>query len=116
MFTVPLQDVKVPEHNEATFSCEVSKPGKPVKWFRNGKEIKPDKKHVVTADGCKHTLKIKDCDLDDTAEITAKVDDAETEAKLAAVEAENERNKALLEQAMALLKQAGLSDDLSSLN
>ncbi|MEM7535136.1 MAG: Uma2 family endonuclease [Chloroflexota bacterium] len=67
---------------------------------------RPFRSHVEKDDDLKEALKAHR----DEAEARAVA-----EAKLAETEVENERNKALLEQAMALLKQAGLSDDLSSL-
>ena len=81
-FTVPLKDQTVMEHNEATFTCEISKPGRKVTWYRGDQEIKPDKKHQMTSSGVKHTLKVKDCLMDDNVPITAKIDEAETTAKL----------------------------------
>ena len=84
IFTKPLTEQTVVEKQTATFECEVSKPKKVVKWYRNGKEIsKTDKRYEIIVNGCKHMLKVKNCALEDTdAEFTAKVEDAETSAPL----------------------------------
>ncbi len=80
---MPLTEQTTTEHETATFECEVSKPGKKVKWFRDGKEIKPkDKKYQIIADGCKHTLVVKDCTLDDRVTITARLNGENTSAPL----------------------------------
>ncbi len=62
----------------------MSKPDQKVKWLKNGKEVKPDKKRgiVVKVDGTKHILTIPKALLDDTAEYTVKCGDQETKGKL----------------------------------
>ena len=83
-FTVPLKDVTVPEEESVTLECELSKPDQKVKWLKNGKEIKPDKKRGVLpkVEGTKHTLTIPKTLKDDTAEYTVKIGDEETKGKL----------------------------------
>ena len=90
---MPLADQTVPETKDATFNCEVSKPDKNAKWYKGGKEIKPDKRHDIKVLGVKHTLKISKCMLDDQSQIMCKVDDASTEAKLNVEGAQNEHNQ-----------------------
>ena len=67
-----------------TLECELSKPDQPVKWFKNGKEIKPDKKREIIpkVDGTKYTLTIPKTLKDDTAEYSVKCGDQETKGKL----------------------------------
>ena len=67
-----------------TLECELSKPDQPVKWFKNGKEIKPDKKRgiIPKVDGTKYTLTIPKTLKDDTAEYSVKCGDQETKGKL----------------------------------
>ena len=83
-FTVPLNDVTVPEEKSVTLECELSKPDQKVKWFKDGKEIKPDRKRgiVLKVDGAKHILTIPKTLKDDTAEYSVKCDDQETKGKL----------------------------------
>ena len=84
VFTTPLKDVTVPEEKSVTIECELSKPEQKVKWFKNGKEIKPDKKRgiILKVEGTKHTLTIPKTLKDDTAEYSVKCDDQETKGKL----------------------------------
>ena len=67
-----------------TLECELSKPDQLVKWFKNGKEIKPDKKRgiIPKVEGTKHTLIIPKTVTDDTAEYSVKCGDQETKGKL----------------------------------
>ena len=89
-FTVRLKDITVPEEQSVTLECELSKPDQKVKWFKDGKEIKPDKKRgiVLKVDGSKHTLTIPKTLKDDTTEYSVKCGDQETKGKLS-VEGEN---------------------------
>ena len=84
VFTTPLKDVTVPEEQSMTLECELSKPDQPVKWLKNGKEIKPDKKRGIQpkVEGSKLSLTIPKTVLDDTAEYTVKCGDQETKGKL----------------------------------
>ena len=41
----PLSDKEVVEETSATFSCELNKPNKPVKWFKDDVELEIDNKH-----------------------------------------------------------------------
>ena len=83
-FTVPLKDVTVPEEESVILECELSKPDQKVKWLKNGKEIKPDKKRGISpkVEGTKHTLTLPKTLKDDTAEYTVKIGDEETKGKL----------------------------------
>ena len=82
--TAPLKDVTILEEKGVTLECELSKPDKKVKWFKNGKEVKPDKKRGITTkvEGIKHTLHIPKSLTDDTAEYSLKFDDQETKGRL----------------------------------
>ena len=83
-FTVPLKDVTVPEEESVTLECELSKPDQKVKWFKNGKEMKPDRKRGISpkVEGTKHTLTIPKTLKDDTAEYSVKIGEEETKGKL----------------------------------
>ena len=80
VFTKPLTDQTIQEFEDATFTCEVSKPNKEVKFYKDGKEIKPNKKYEIVVENCTHTLKIKDGQIDDTGKIEARVQEASCEA------------------------------------
>ncbi len=81
---MPLKDVTVKEEETVTLQCELSKPNQKVKWFKNGKELKPDKKRGIEpkVDGMKHTLTIPKSILDDTAEYSVRIGDQETKGKV----------------------------------
>ena len=81
-FTVPLQDRESQVDDEVTLTCETSKPNQPVKWYKNGKLIKPDKRMKVKSDGCVHTLTIPKSAKDDTAEYAVKLGDLSTSGNL----------------------------------
>ena len=83
-FTTPLKDITVPEEESVTLECELSKPDQKVKWFKDGKEIKPDRKRgiVPKVEGTKHSLTIPKTLKDDTAEYSVKCGDEETKGKL----------------------------------
>ena len=83
-FTTPLKDVTIPEDQSVTLECELSKPDQKVKWFKDGKEIKADRKRniVPKVDGSKHSLTIPKSLIDDTAEYSVKCGDEETKGKI----------------------------------
>lgn len=57
-FTVKLQDYTAVEKDDITLECELSK-DVPVKWYKNGEEIKASKTVTITTDGKRRILKIK---------------------------------------------------------
>lgn len=65
-----------------TFTCELNEPNQRVTWYRGAFKIKPNKKYEVTSEGIKHTLKINDVPLDEAGDITAKIGNVRTKAKL----------------------------------
>ena len=81
-FTVPLKDTESEVDQEVTLTCELSKSDQKVKWYKNGKVIRPDKKTKITADGKVHSLTLPKSALDDTAEYTVKLGDLSTKGKL----------------------------------
>ena len=83
-FTAPLKGITITEDESVTLECELSKPDQKVKWFKNGKEIKPDKKRGILSktDGRKHSLIIPKTEMGDAAEYSVKCGEEETEAKL----------------------------------
>ena len=82
-FISGLQDQQCLEGETATLTCEVTKPGAKVKWFKNGKEIKPDgKKYEVVVDDTVHKLIIHDVTPEDQTEYSAKLGDETTTCNL----------------------------------
>ena len=82
-----LKNVECLVGQKAAFKCQVSEPGQRLKWFKNGKEIKPDvTKFDVVIDGCSHTLVVKDAQLEDGVEYTAKLTDDDTTSATLIVE------------------------------
>lgn len=81
-FTVPLQDTVVEVEEEVTMSCEVSKPDAKVKWLKNEKPIRADKKTKITAEGKVHKMTLPKSALDDTAKYTVKLGDEVTSGNL----------------------------------
>ncbi len=83
-FTEPLKDLTVPEEESVTLECELSKPDQKVKWLKDGKEVKPERKKGITTktDGRRHSLTIPKASLEDAAEYTVKCGDQETKAKV----------------------------------
>ena len=81
---MPLKDVTVPEEQSVTLECELYKPDQKVKWFKDGKEIKPDRKRniIPKVEGSKHSLTIPKLLIDDTAQYSVKCGDEETKGKL----------------------------------
>uniref|UniRef100_A0A8R1DN92 Ig-like domain-containing protein n=1 Tax=Caenorhabditis japonica TaxID=281687 RepID=A0A8R1DN92_CAEJA len=64
-----LEDTEVPKGKKAVLQVETNKKPKEVKWYKNGKEIKPDDKAQAGSDGDKKPqLVIPDADDDDVAE------------------------------------------------
>ncbi len=84
VFAVPLKDMTVPTDQLVVLECELSKPNQKVKWFKNGKEIKPDRKRGIEpkVDGKRHILKIPTAVTEDTAEYTVKFKEIQTKGKL----------------------------------
>jgi len=80
----PLKNAKAPEHGRATLTCKLSKPNKPVVWFKNGVELTPSEspRYSAVNEDCEYTLTLDDCGLDDTAEYSMRCQDIETSATL----------------------------------
>ena len=83
-FTAPLKDIAITEEESVTLECELSKPDQKVKWFKDGKEIKPDRKRGISSktDGRKHSLIIPKTEMDDAAQYSVRCGDEESKGKL----------------------------------
>lgn len=71
----------MPENETATFETLLNK-DKPVKWFKNTIEIHPDQNHEPVSEGPVKRLILRNVKPEDTSDITCKVDDVKTTAKL----------------------------------
>lgn len=66
----------------ALFCCEVNRDDVSVEWQKDGKPLAESDKHVIKADGRRHSLAIKDVDKSDVAEYSVVVGDRKSQAKL----------------------------------
>lgn len=65
-FIKRLADVTlVIKNNEATFTVELSQPDAELKWFKNGKELKPSDKYIINVEGTVRQLIIKSAQIED---------------------------------------------------
>ncbi|KAF5903930.1 obscurin isoform X3, partial [Clarias magur] len=78
----PLEDVKTPEKDNATFECEVSRVNADVKWFKNDDELKPGKRCMIHSQGRKRSLLIQKCTYEDQGLYVCKTTDDNTSANL----------------------------------
>ncbi|MEQ2222441.1 hypothetical protein ILYODFUR_026475, partial [Ilyodon furcidens] len=94
-FTKPLEDQTVEEESTATLECEVSRGNAEVQWFRDDQEIRKTKKYEILVDGCKRTLLIHECTLDDSKTYTCDAKDFKTSCFLSVEAARVEFSKPL---------------------
>ncbi|ERL85176.1 hypothetical protein D910_02598 [Dendroctonus ponderosae] len=84
----PYKFVKVLKHQQhvekenITFLCELNDAGGDVKWFKGDQEITPDKRLVVSKDGRKRKLVIKDAKVTDAGMYSCVSNADKTEAEL----------------------------------
>lgn len=81
-FKRPLKDITAKEEDQVILECELSKPNKPVKWTKDGKDIVPDDHIHFSADLSTHQMSIDNVSLDDKGDYTCVCGDVATEAKL----------------------------------
>ena len=77
-----LDSQEVMETEEATFTIELNKPDQKVVWYHKGKKVVPNDKYAVVSEGNVYKLIIKDCTLEDTAEVKMMVEKLKPTAKL----------------------------------
>ena len=83
-FVRGLEDVELNDLGlEAKFDCEVSKADLKAEWFKGDKPIKRSEKYNITTKNGQHSLTINDCQIDDVASYTIKLDGISSTAKLA---------------------------------
>ena len=86
-FVNTLKDTKTFEQFSVALECEVSKPNRPVKWHKDGKEIKGDARRKLSMDGTLHSLTIRKASMEDDGRYTVTVGDQSTSARLTVQEA-----------------------------
>ncbi len=77
-----LEDQVTTEKQSATFQCQLSKPKCNIKWYKNGKELKPNDKHQLLVEGDKYKITIMNCTTDDPGKYTLKCGGVESSAQL----------------------------------
>ena len=70
------------EKNPVELTCEVSKPNAKAKWVKNGKEITPSDRVLITCQDTVHSLKIPESVLEDAATYKCILENKETSAKI----------------------------------
>jgi len=79
---VPLQDQEVLERQPTVWTCEVSKPDQPAKWFTGGKEIVSGGRYEIRVEGTRHTLTITSTEKTDQMEYSITFADLSSAASL----------------------------------
>ncbi|NXN65970.1 OBSL1 protein, partial [Himantopus himantopus] len=78
----PLVDVETFEKETATFHLELSHPGVPGVWTRDGIRVKPSGTCRISATGCGHSLTLERLTLEDSGTITFTADTLRCSARL----------------------------------
>lgn len=81
-FISPLKDQTVKEGETAHFDFELSHEDMPVTWYKNDKKIHNSRTVLISVEGKKHKLEIREVTLDDISEIKAEVKALHTKANL----------------------------------
>ncbi|NXY49636.1 OBSL1 protein, partial [Ceuthmochares aereus] len=78
----PLADVETFEKETATFHLELSQPGVPGIWTRDGIRVKPSSMCRISAKGCSHSLTLEGLALEDSGTVTFTTDNLRCNARL----------------------------------
>ncbi|XP_049667857.1 obscurin-like protein 1 [Accipiter gentilis] len=78
----PLADVETFEKETATFHLELSHPGVPGVWTRDGIRVKPSSTCRISATGCGHSLTLEGLTLEDSGTVTFTADNLRCSARL----------------------------------
>ncbi|NXI43341.1 OBSL1 protein, partial [Galbula dea] len=78
----PLADVETFEKETATFYLELSQPGVPGVWTRDGIRVKPSRRCRISATGCGHSLTLEGLTLEDSGTVTFTADTLRCSARL----------------------------------
>merc|ERR1719266_3299986 len=70
-----LKDLKGKTKRKVKFQCKVDNPEAKVKWYHNGKEVKPsDPRFLIKNEGGNCSLEIRSAEMEDAGEWTCKID------------------------------------------
>merc|ERR1712088_346358 len=70
-----LKDLKGKTKRKVNFKCKVDNPEARVKWYHNGKEVKPsDTRMLIKNEGGNCSLEIREAEMSDAGEWTCKID------------------------------------------
>ncbi|XP_074685032.1 obscurin-like protein 1 isoform X1 [Strix aluco] len=78
----PLADVETFEKETATFHLELSHPGVPGVWTRDGIRVKPSSTCRISTMGCGHSLTLEGLSLEDSGTVTFTADTLRCSARL----------------------------------
>lgn len=81
-FTSGLSAVVAEEGREATFQCVVTPSDAAVTWFRDGAQLQPSEKFLMSQSGASHSLTILSLVLEDAGLITAEAEGVTSAATL----------------------------------
>ncbi len=77
-----LSSQEVEEGQDATFTCELSKPNQPVTWSVGGKPVENSDKYVIECHEHVYILTVKNCTLDDRSQVSIVAKDCKSSAQL----------------------------------
>lgn len=81
-FTSGLSAVVAEEGREATFQCVVTPSDAAITWFRDGVQLQPSEKFLMSQSGASHSLTILSLVLEDAGLITAEAEGVTSVATL----------------------------------
>ena len=81
-FVRPLANITVMEKQKLYLECEVSRPDKPIQWFKDDKPVTASARIKLTSEGGVHSLLIDCAELDDEAVYKAVVNGVESTAEV----------------------------------
>ncbi|RZF42380.1 hypothetical protein LSTR_LSTR004188 [Laodelphax striatellus] len=93
-FVKLLKHQQLTEHETLTLYCELDDAAGDVTWYKNGEEVKPDKRVHVTKEGRKRKIVIKDSKVTDAGMYKCCSNSDETEAEIV-IKYQNRLNKKL---------------------
>jgi hypothetical protein len=81
-FTSGLRATVAEEGREATFQCVVSPSDVVVTWYRDGTQLQPSEKFLISQSGASHSLTISGLVLEDAGQITVEAEGVSSSAAL----------------------------------
>lgn len=87
-FSTQLTDQRVKENETLILECQLTKANVPVNWLKDGKNLMPDHRVLVSTDQCSHTLTITDVTMIDEGTYACVCVEKKTECKITVEDAE----------------------------